>query len=173
MEKELGQLSYYELLDKAYYEVDKGLLLEAIRRGVDLNLQNEYGEYLWEQIYWIFPGLSDKSYSANYAGCRKEIEKRDLFGFLRLVIDNGLDLNVIGDDAGYKYAPIADLIEWCHCPDMLSFLVKNGVDISLQIDKNTTLIDELDDRYWFCQLEFYEGRGIWLGSECDRRRRRI
>ena len=167
MERESGKLSDYDLLDKAYYEVDKNLLLEAIYRGLDLNMKDEYGEYLWEQIYWIFPGISEKSYFEDYIGCKEEIEKRDLVGFLRLAIDNGLDLNSIGDDMGHKYAPIADLIEWCRCPELLSFLVKNGVDISLQIDENTKLIDELDDKYWFCQLEFYEGRGIWLAFAID------
>ena len=167
MEKELGKLSDYELLDKAYCEVDRNLLLEAIRRGLDLNMKDEYGEYLWEQIRWIFPCASEKSYFENYVGCKEEINKNGLFGFLKLAIDNGLDLNAIGDDMGHNYAPIADLIDWCRCPEMLSFLVKNGVDISLQIDDRTKLIDELDFRYWYCQLEFYEGRGIWLAFAID------
>lgn len=163
MEKEPGKLSDYDLFDKAYCEVDRNLLLEAIRRGLDLNMKDEYGGYLWEQIYWIFPGIAEKSYFENYKACKEEIERTDLFGFLRLAIDNGLDLNAIGDDMGHNYAPLADLIDWCRCPELLSFLVKNGADISLQIDDRTKLIDELDFRYWYCQLEFLEGRGLWLG----------
>ena len=167
MEKESGKLSDYDLLDKAYYEVDKNLLLEAIRRGVDLNMQNEHGEYLWEQIGWIFPAASDESFFENYSGSKSEIERTDLFGFLKLALDNGMNLNAIGDDMGHKYAPLTDLIDWCRYPEFLSFLVKNGADISLQIDENTKLIDELDYRYWFCQLEFCEGRGIWLAFAID------
>ena len=163
MEREPGKLSDYNLLDKAYCEVDRNLLLEAIRRGLDLNMKDEYGGYLWEELHWIFPGITGESYFEDYTGCKEEIEKRDLLGFLKLAIDNGLDLNAIGDDMGHKYAPITDLIDWCRCPEMLSFLVKNGADISLQIDDRTNLIDELDYRYWYCQLEFLEGRGLWLG----------
>lgn len=167
MEKESGKLSDYDLLDKAYCEVDRNLLLEAIRRGLDLNMKDEYGGYLWEQIYWIFPGIAEKSYFENYKACKEEIERTDLFGFLRLAIDNGLDLNAIGDDMGHKYAPLADLIDWCRCSELLSFLVNNGANISLQIDDRMKLLDELDFRYWFCQLEFYEGRGLWLSYAID------
>ena len=165
MGKESEKLSDYDLLDKAYYDVDKNLLLEAIHRGLDLNMKEEHDEYLWEQIYWIFPRISGKSYFENYVGCKEEIERRDLFGFLRLAIDNGLDLNAIGDDMGHKYAPLVDLIDWCRYPEFLSFLVKNGADVSLQIDDRTKLLDELDFRYWFCQLEFYEGVAFGIPTQ--------
>ena len=167
MEKESEKLSDYDILDKAYKEIDKGLLLDAINRGINLNIQDNEGMYLWEQISWIFPAASNASYFDSYVGSRAEIERTDLFGFMRLALDNGMNLNAIGDDMGHKYAPLADLIDWCRYPEFLSFLVKNGADVSLQIDDRTKLLDELDFRYWFCQLEFYEGRGIWLSYAID------
>ena len=79
MGKESEKLSDYDLLNKAYNEIDKGLLLDAINRGIDLNTQDSEGMYLWEQISWIFPAASNASYFDSYVGSRAEIERTDLF----------------------------------------------------------------------------------------------
>ena len=163
MKSELETLSDYELLDKAYCELDKQLLLTAISRGSDLNMRDEDGGYLWESISFGFPSTSERPFYEDYSECRKHIEEKGVLSFLRIALDNGLNLNALGDDCGNPYAPIADMLDYCRSPELVSFLVKNGLDISLRISERFMLIDELDYTYWYCQFEDYEGRGIWLG----------
>ena len=54
-------MSDYELLDKAYMSLDKDLLWQAIDRNIDLNMPDEDGIVLWDEIAFGFPGIAECS----------------------------------------------------------------------------------------------------------------
>lgn len=156
-----------ELLDKAYSTCDKELLIQLIQQGVDLNLVDDYGIPLWDNIHGIYHCYINDPIASSIQTGEKTTKEKDVCGFLDLAINNGLKIERLYFERGeIPYRALLWLIYYSFSPTLLSYLVKKNIDMNIVNEGYymypTTLLDELDQESLFDQSERNEAGWLWI-----------
>ena len=151
-----------ELLKDAYTDCDRTKLLKAIDSGVDLNMRDDDGCPLWQDLREAFESHWNIGIAEAVQIAETSIKKKQLYEFMDTAINHGLDLNIVYYDKRDKeyYAPLFWMIYNCYSPEFLAYLVKKGMNVNLVIGKST-ILDRVDSEGWFDQFDGNESGDYW------------
>ena len=135
-------------LQASIAKLDADAMAEAIACGTDVNFACDADggalrEVFFHAYFFLFDGERDVPSAEKF----EEYERR-VFRCVKILLDNGYDLNRVYVDGNERSSVFCDVARWCASLKIMEHLLQRGMNPNLPSSEGVSALDSLEGEIW-------------------------